>query len=228
MARQTRQKNTIIVDDDGAGEYTTIQAAIDNASVGDLILVWDGIYEENITINKTIEVRGNHSSTTILTSVGTNNSVVNIAADNVTVSGFTIQNGEYTGIELIGCKKALLINNCITNNTYGIWIFLGRAHTLSQNTIQLNEKQGVYINLGVQNQATTNNFIQNNEDHQATHAFFWNAFLTTGDQNYWDNHQGSNPKQIPGEFNPFFSLFDFPIPWTNFDWHPAETPNSIP
>ena len=43
----------ITVDQGGGGDYTTIQDAIDNASAGDTIYVWDGLYYENIEIQKT-------------------------------------------------------------------------------------------------------------------------------------------------------------------------------
>jgi pectin methylesterase-like acyl-CoA thioesterase len=49
----------IFVDWNGTGNYTTIQAAIDNATVGDTIYVWDGEYHEKIIINKTLTLIGN-------------------------------------------------------------------------------------------------------------------------------------------------------------------------
>ena len=55
------QGKTIIVDPNGKGNYTKIQYAIENASSGDIIRVWDGIYYEALTINKTLSIIGNGS-----------------------------------------------------------------------------------------------------------------------------------------------------------------------
>ena len=49
---------TIVVDAGGNGNYSKIQDAIDNASVGDTIYIWDGIYFENIVIDKSITLLG--------------------------------------------------------------------------------------------------------------------------------------------------------------------------
>ena len=54
-----RTRGDIIVNDDGGGNYTTIQDAVDNASVGDTIFVWAGTYNETVCVNKTVTIIGN-------------------------------------------------------------------------------------------------------------------------------------------------------------------------
>ncbi|HUT00629.1 MAG TPA: Ig-like domain-containing protein [Candidatus Thermoplasmatota archaeon] len=80
----------------GPGNYTKIQDAIDNASNGDSIMVYPGIYYENqITINKALQIQGTNWATTIIdgsnaliTSVG----LVRIVANgDVTFQGFTVR-----------------------------------------------------------------------------------------------------------------------------------------
>jgi parallel beta-helix repeat protein len=44
-------KSTITVDNEGDGDYTTIQAAINSASNGDTIEVYSGVYPENVILN---------------------------------------------------------------------------------------------------------------------------------------------------------------------------------
>ena len=60
----SRTRGNITVDDDGAGNYTTVQQAIDNASAGDTINVWPGTYSENVVVNKTLTIIGNGTGKT--------------------------------------------------------------------------------------------------------------------------------------------------------------------
>ncbi len=43
---------TLYVGGTGAGNYSTIQSAIDAASSGDTVFVYNGIYYENVVLNK--------------------------------------------------------------------------------------------------------------------------------------------------------------------------------
>ncbi|HEC92394.1 MAG TPA: hypothetical protein ENI51_05290, partial [Candidatus Atribacteria bacterium] len=47
-----------IVDDEGDGDYTSIQTAIDHANNGDTIMVFSGYYPENLCIEKEIFLIG--------------------------------------------------------------------------------------------------------------------------------------------------------------------------
>ncbi len=53
--------STWTVDDDGGGDYTTIMEAVDAASAGDTIRVWNGTYNETVWLNKTLSLVGNCS-----------------------------------------------------------------------------------------------------------------------------------------------------------------------
>src|SRR3990167_1760227 len=45
----TPNKTEFIVAKDGSGDYTTIQAAVDNSKPGDTIQVKDGVYNEGVS-----------------------------------------------------------------------------------------------------------------------------------------------------------------------------------
>jgi len=54
----TSNGKIITVDDEGDGNFTRIQDAVDNASIGDTILIYSGTYHEEIKINKTLSIIG--------------------------------------------------------------------------------------------------------------------------------------------------------------------------
>jgi nitrous oxidase accessory protein NosD len=84
-----KSQNTITVPDD----FSTIQEAINNANEGDTVFVRNGTYSGPIVINKSLTLEGENRDSTVIDG-GTNEpsgSIVLVAADNVKISGFTIQ-----------------------------------------------------------------------------------------------------------------------------------------
>ena len=64
---------TLTVDDDGGADYEKIQDAIDNATEGDVIRVWEGTYDENVVVvDKSMSLIGNESEDTIINGDGSN------------------------------------------------------------------------------------------------------------------------------------------------------------
>ena len=130
---------TITVDDDGEGDYSSIQGAVDAAEAGDSISVFDGTYYENIVMNKTVSLTGNGSATTTIDGGG-NGDVVQITANWVNITGFNITNaGTDVGDD-------------------GIWIITSN-NTISDNSFSFN-RQGIYVN-GYMGQCDNNKFISN-------------------------------------------------------------------
>ena len=90
--------NTLYVGGMGPGNYTSIQSAIDDASPGDTVFVFDDSspYFECLFLNKTLSLVGENRDGTV---VDANNvgSVVEIYADGCSVSGFTIKNCQKPG-----------------------------------------------------------------------------------------------------------------------------------
>ena len=121
--------NILYVGGDGPGNYTKIQDAIDDSNNGDIIFVFNDSspYNESIIISKEITLLGEDRATTILDGRGLSNYIISITSDEVTISGFTIQNTsekmDCDGIRIIG-DNITIEGNIIKNidNFYGIRI----------------------------------------------------------------------------------------------------------
>lgn len=68
-------------------EFTAIQPAIDAAIDGDVIIVADGNYNEQLTISKSIILSGNNKNNTIISAPSTIPAASNAASNIITVSG---------------------------------------------------------------------------------------------------------------------------------------------
>ena len=107
-----------------SGEYSSIQAAIENAKSGDVIEVDDGTYTENISFNgKNIKVysKNGPQDTTIEHDENTHSSVVTFNDHEnfgAILQGFTIIGGKapYGGGILIANSASPSITNCIIKN----------------------------------------------------------------------------------------------------------------
>ena len=128
----------IVVPDD----YPTIAAAIGNATDGDTIFVKKGTYNtlnESLQINKPIQLIGEDRDTTIIDGNHAGN-IVEVTANNVEISGFTIQNSgsRETGIQVKTCKGSRITNNVIKNNFGGLVLDHCSNILISENKIQSN------------------------------------------------------------------------------------------
>jgi hypothetical protein len=112
----------VIVDQAGGGDYLTIQEGVDNAIPGETVYVWDGSYNENITIDKPVILIGNGSVTTIIDASGLGNNAVNITTEGVEIQGFNItNNATYYGISAIAGGFDIHHNEFFTTQ-YAIWV----------------------------------------------------------------------------------------------------------
>jgi len=84
--------NTLYVGGNGTGNYTSIQGAIDNASDGDTVFVYNDSspYLEKIQIDKSIHLIGEHRDNTVIDGGENNFRTISISVDSVDVQGFTI------------------------------------------------------------------------------------------------------------------------------------------
>jgi len=110
-----------------------LQAAIDAASPGDTLQVAQGVYEK-ITIQKSLNLVGNGA----VIRAGSRDACVNIQADRVAVSGFTVRDGFY-GIKLNSVSGCNISNNTVIYCTQpGIALLFSDGNTITGNNASFN------------------------------------------------------------------------------------------
>jgi hypothetical protein len=108
--------DTIIVDDDGTGDYLTIQAAINNAAIGDNIVVKDGTYVEQLTVNvPSISIVAASGETPVIY-IGSYAFGIDVTAPDVLIEGFEIfgnssSGGFYPAIKASSGSNGLTVTN---------------------------------------------------------------------------------------------------------------------
>jgi parallel beta-helix repeat protein len=246
--------NTLYVGGSGVGNYTTIQGAINDALDGDTVFVYDDSspYYENVVVNKSIFLIGEDKDTTIIDGYE-NGNVVYVTANEVTISGFTIQNSGSNwnaGIE-IRSNSNIITGNTITNNIYGIYLNSSSDITLTGNTISDN---GMGIVVHSSSSTITGNNLSNNhvfairliysystkilknnffDDMQTKEfALFRYSLINILKRNTWNQNYWSIPRILPKLIQGSMAVIVLPIPWFlipwfDFDWNPAQEPYDI-
>lgn len=153
--------------------FTSIQAALNNASSGDTIIVAPGLYRENLVIGKNVTLMGEDRDTTIVDGAGLGDTI-SIKSDLVTIKDLTVVSkstgapvsgivvdhhngvivdgavvsGTSYAMSLIYCSNSVFSNNIIVNSTFGIQLVDAIYNVFSNNTISGND-EGItfdYIN----------------------------------------------------------------------------------
>lgn len=141
------KSKTIYVDDSGGKDFRSIQDAIDFANPKDIIYVYSGTYKEYIVINKSISLIGENKITTIIKSTLIFKNLLEVIADNVKISGFTMMNNHINDYALkINSNYNSITNNIIKDTREGMGMFINYSNNniLSDNTID-NNYHGIYL-----------------------------------------------------------------------------------
>jgi len=149
-----RSGNTLYVGGSGPGNYSKIQDAIDNATDGDTVFVYDDSspYYENLIINNSIKLIGEDRDTTVIDGDFNNNTilvksssfsiknikVVNSVKNLFSAGIFVWENGELiTDISIINCV--------ISNGSSGIRLEDAKGCIVTNCTIYNNEGNSLYF-----------------------------------------------------------------------------------
>ena len=146
----------LYVGGNGPENYTRIQDAVDNASDGDVIFVFNDSspYYENVRVDRSIHLIGEDKNSTVIdgNKVG---DIVSISSDFIYLSGFTIQNSGNddfdAGIE-IRSDNNTIVGNVIRDNggedyqdQGGIYLNFSSYNEISNNMIYDNEQDGIFL-----------------------------------------------------------------------------------
>ena len=162
--------NTLYVGGNGPNNYTKIQDAIDNASDGDTVFVYDDSspYYENIIVDKSINLVGENKNITVIDG-GNVGDVISISADLVNITGFTITGSGYhfnhDGVEIFSNYNNVS-GNIISNNERGIRLDSSSNNMIYDNSITSNDHFDIRLD------RSNDNTILNNIISNAEHGIF--------------------------------------------------------
>lgn len=177
-------------------DYATIQGAIDAASPGDVVEVGGGTYRENVVVNIPIVLRaadGGRDKPII--DAGGRGSAVVLTADGIVLEGFILENGGFglAGIE-VRSKDNQIRKNLVTDNRwYGIYLDGSRGTVIEENVVW-NNKYGIWINAGSDENRIERNVFEANDNSNA-----FDLGRNLWEANFYGDYDGSAPTySIPG------------------------------
>ena len=188
--------------------YAKIQWAVDNATAGDMIIVRDGTYNENVDVNVnhlTIQSE-NGSDSTIVQAANSNDHIFTVTADYVNISEFTVEGatGEISAGIYLYADHCTISDNDALNNNYGIHLTASNNNTLRSNTANSNNRGGIVL-VDSSNNTLTNNMMSENDCNFGVEGWRLSHYIHNIDTTnkvdgkpiyYWVNQQN---KQIPND-----------------------------
>jgi parallel beta-helix repeat protein len=153
--------------------YPTVQQAIEKVTEGGMVFVRAGIYNELVTVTKSLWLAGDDKATTIINGNSSAPTVL-ITHDNVNVTGFTVMNTpipisndlfaamtqtgptHLPGIQIVNAKNCIVSENILTGSQSGVYL----SNTFQTNII---ENEVVKNGNGIKIESSANNNIYNNK-----------------------------------------------------------------
>lgn len=148
----------------------SIQAAVNNAVSGDVIIVKPGTYTENIKItvhNLVIKSESGNPANTIIIAKDPAVDVFSVESNKVTISGFKIMESknDHAGIYMYQCKNCTVENNRLLNSTVGVYLKNSDYNLILGNLIGKGEK-------GIDIEQSNYNTISENRASKNRYGFY--------------------------------------------------------
>lgn len=160
--------NLVVIE--GKGKYNFIQDAIDAASDGDTINVYNGIYRETVVLNKSINLFGENMDKTLLInneSIAEDSVIIWVTANNCTVKGFKIEFSN-SSFDTVGIKVSssdnIISDNTILYTSHGKDKYAIYVDRYSENNIIIRNNisessYGIYITYASHNDVSRNTIV---------------------------------------------------------------------
>ena len=145
---------------------TPIQAAVNNATDGDWIYVYNGSYTESIYINKQLTLVGEGRDVVTVTAPLEYSNIFYVNRDYVNISGFTVTGatGFGRGIYLYYVDHCNISDNNASGNYYGVCLHSSKNNTVRNNTVGSNMRTGIFLGSSSCYNDLYNNTIYNNSN----------------------------------------------------------------
>ncbi|MBN1322964.1 MAG: right-handed parallel beta-helix repeat-containing protein [Methanotrichaceae archaeon] len=136
----------------------SIQQAVDLASPGEVVQIMAGTYEEWITLNKSIVLRGSNEGAMPIIDAQGGDIALSILADGVEVRGLTIANAQVAGIAIYS-SGVVIGGNEVVDCAEGISI-QGGDNMIERNVVRENS-HGIVLHNSENNTVLANDLIEN-------------------------------------------------------------------
>ncbi|WP_440947226.1 right-handed parallel beta-helix repeat-containing protein [Methanosarcina sp. T3] len=168
LSSGTAAARRITVGSDEHKDFSSIQEAVDAARPGDTVYVYNGLYTENVYLDKEISVRSisGMPDRSIVTAKNPHDHVFHVNANNITISGFYINGASdplKAGIYLENTHGILISNNRLSDNNLGIYLDSSTTNMLNLNNISGNEV-GIFLKTSKDNWVINNKVKMNSLD----------------------------------------------------------------
>ena len=175
-------------------DYAKIQWAIDNASSGDIIILRDGAYIENVNVTKSLTILSeNGSENCIIRAANPAYHALQILADHVNIYGLTVVGAKAcvapwpAGIHLEGAKHCIIAYNSVMFNHDGIELDSSPKNIIKNNKVFFNRENGIEIDPISYDTLIANNTISGGR----CELFLYSSPNCTLINNSISNHYGS-------------------------------------
>lgn len=133
--------------------YDTVQDAVSSFATyeGQTLLVKPGTYQQNVAVDKPLTLTSQNNQTTIIEGVD-NGTALTISADNVTATGFTLENSGSpqptmgTGILLENAHNCTITSNIVVDSYIGVLLVNSTFNVFRNNIISGNTYNLIFQN----------------------------------------------------------------------------------
>lgn len=190
--------SVLVVENNGSGDFTSISEAINESRPGDSIIVYPGIYRENIDVPWSLNLSSasGKPEDTLLEAENPEKPVFHVTGNSANISGFGIKGTSLAGIYLDSASACMLANNKISGCGQGILLEESSGNILTGNNISKNTEglklTDSFLNTIVENEfdnnINTNENFNGNLNQNSPEAGLSNTWNTDAELSYLYNN----------------------------------------